>query len=74
MFVGIGFLMSFLRKFSLSAVGLNMVLACIVMLLAVLAVGAAQQGLMAGTVRVITIDLPLLIEGAFAAGVGVCVW
>jgi hypothetical protein len=67
-FVGFGFLMTFLRKYTLSAVGFNMILACVAMLLAVLTLGAAQQGLLAGTVRTVRIDLPLLIEGAFAAG------
>ncbi|KAG2497748.1 hypothetical protein HYH03_004481 [Edaphochlamys debaryana] len=67
-FVGFGFLMTFLRKYSLSAVGLNFVLSAVVMLLAVLALGAAQQGALEGRVSTITIDLPLFIDAAFAAG------
>ncbi|PNH12195.1 Ammonium transporter Rh type A [Tetrabaena socialis] len=67
-FVGFGFLMTFLRKYALSAVGLNFALSAVVMLLAVLALGAVQQGLLEGKKAVITIDLPLLIDAAFAAG------
>ncbi|GBF90580.1 ammonium transporter Rh type A [Raphidocelis subcapitata] len=62
-FLGFGMLMTFLRRYSLSAVALNMVLSAVVMLLALLCCGWAQQGW--GTVA---IDLPLLTDAAFAAG------
>lgn len=60
--------MTFLKKYPLSAVGFNFIMSCVVMLLAVLAVGGTQQGLMDGTFSTIKIDLPLLIDAAFAAG------
>ena len=62
-FLGFGLLMTFLRRYSHSAVALNYVCSCLVVLEAVLCVGWAQQGW--GAVQ---IDLPLLIDAAFAAG------
>nr|AXF41562.1 RHP1 protein [Chlorella sp. ArM0029B] len=62
-FLGFGFLMTFLRRYSYSAVSLNFVCSCLVILEALLAIGWVQQGW--GTVSV---DLPLLIDAAFCAG------
>jgi ammonium transporter Rh len=54
-FLGFGFLMTFLKRYSYSAVALNYAASCLVMLEAVLLVGWAQQGL-----GVVSIDLPLV--------------
>ena len=42
-FVGFGFLMTFLRHYSYSALSLNFFCSCLVMLAAILSVGCAQQ-------------------------------
>lgn len=42
-FVGFGFLMTFLKRYSYSALGLNFFCSCIVILEALLVVGALQQ-------------------------------
>lgn len=42
-FVGFGFLMTFLKRYSYSALGLNFFCSCIVILEALLVVGAVQQ-------------------------------
>lgn len=62
-YVGFGFLMTFLKRYSLSAVSLNMVLSALVTLLAVICMGFEKQGF-----RYIEVDLPLLIDASFAAG------
>ena len=62
-FLGFGCLMTFLKRYSHSAIALNFVCSCLVILEAVLLIGWVQQGW--GTVA---IDLPLLIDAAFAAG------
>lgn len=42
-FVGFGFLMTFLKHYSYSALGLNLFCSCVVILEALLVVGAVQQ-------------------------------
>ena len=59
---------TFLKKYQLSAVGLTFVLSSTVILLAILAVGAVQQGLLEGEFSKISLDMPLLIDSVFAAG------
>ena len=65
LFLGFGCLMTFLRRYSHSAIALNFVCSCLVILEAVLLIGWVQQGW--GSVA---IDLPLLIDAAFAAAAG----
>ncbi|KAF8055990.1 rhbg [Scenedesmus sp. PABB004] len=68
-FVGFGFLYTFLRAYACSGVGFNFLLSGLATLLGTLAVGAAQQGLLSERGSgVIAVDLPLLIDGAFCAG------
>jgi ammonium transporter Rh len=68
-FVGFGFLMTFLRRYGYSAVGFNFFTSALIMLEAVLLIGAVQQGLGKGwpTIR---LELPLVIDATFCAGAG----
>ncbi|KAG1677848.1 hypothetical protein FOA52_008612 [Chlamydomonas sp. UWO 241] len=65
-FVGFGFLMTFLRKYSYSAVALNFCASSLVCAMAVLCVGAVQQVWAEGHDR-IRVDMPLLINALFSA-------
>lgn len=66
-FVGFGFLMTFLRRYSYSAVGLNFYLSCLCMLEYIVLGGAFQQGLLSGKTSSIILNLPLMIDSAFCA-------
>eukprot|EP00775_Hariotina_reticulata_P008850 gene8850-9029_t len=66
-FIGFGFLMTFVRRYGFGAVGFNFFCSCLVTLTAVIVIGAVQQGLHKG-LHMITLDLPLLIDSTFCAG------
>lgn len=66
-FIGFGFLMTFLRRFSYSAVALNFFASCIVWLFALLWMGAAQQVFWNQKLSKIQLDIPLLINASFCA-------
>lgn len=71
--VGFGFLMTFLRRYSYSAVALNMLASAIAFVEAILVVGAMQQVAFkgySGTSGRIVVDMPLLINASFAAASG----
>jgi ammonium transporter Rh len=55
------------RRYGKSAVGLNFFCSCLVMLVAVLLIGAVQQGLGHGHTS-IKLELPLLVDATFCAG------
>uniref|UniRef100_A0A6S8NC72 Ammonium transporter AmtB-like domain-containing protein n=1 Tax=Dunaliella tertiolecta TaxID=3047 RepID=A0A6S8NC72_DUNTE len=68
-FLGFGFLMTFLRRYTLGAIMLNFLGSCLMFLVAILIVGAAHQTL--GTDQdKIKVDLPLLIDCTFCAATG----
>eukprot|EP00877_Chromochloris_zofingiensis_P007162 jgi/Chrzof1/269/Cz01g09120.t1 len=66
-FIGFGSLMTFLRKYSYSAVGLNFFASCLVMVEAILCLGATQQ-VWGHAATHISLNLPLLVDAAFCAG------
>ncbi|CAD7702413.1 unnamed protein product [Ostreobium quekettii] len=70
--VGFGFLMTFLHRYSLGAVSLNFLASCVVTLEAVFLVGAFyyMDNHDPGSRFTVSLDIPLLIEGLFAAGAG----
>ena len=68
-FVGFGFLMTFLRRYSVGAVALNMVVSAQVFLQSILIIGYIEQmgfGQNPGQGRII-VDIPLLINSSFCA-------
>lgn len=69
-FVGFGFLMTFLRRYSLGAVSLNMLASVVMFVEAILMIGATQQVIWGPKNDFIRIDIPLLIDCAFCAGSG----
>ena len=71
--VGFGFLMTFLRRYSYSAVCLNMLASAVVFVEAILVVGVMQQVAFKaypGTSGRIIVDMPLLINASFCAASG----
>lgn len=71
--VGFGFLMTFLRRYSYSAVCLNMLASAVVFVEAILVVGVMQQvafNAYPGTSGRIIVDMPLLINASFCAASG----
>jgi ammonium transporter Rh len=67
-FVGFGFLMTFLKKYAFGAVGFNFLLSSLAVLCAAIFVGVADQCGGGTCLTTIGIGLPLLIKGLFAAG------
>lgn len=71
-FIGFGFLMTFLKKYGYSATGLNMLIAAVACQIAPLLIGLATRiadgSLSAGTSTRIVLDLPALFNAEFAAG------
>ncbi|CAK0782997.1 hypothetical protein CVIRNUC_006192 [Coccomyxa viridis] len=67
-YVGFGFLMTFLRRYSYSAVALNFLTSAVVMLEGIFFIGLVQQMVFGPKRSFIELDLPLMIDSAFAAG------
>ena len=71
-FVGFGFLMTFLKKFGYSAVGINFLLAALACQLSPLFIGLATRvvdgTLAAGSSTKIVLDMASLFNAEFAAG------
>jgi len=66
-FIGFGFLMTFMRRYSFSSVGLNFLLAAITIQYAIL-INAFWHNLFAGHWEKVHLDITSLITGDFAAG------
>ncbi|KAG2500851.1 hypothetical protein HYH03_001612 [Edaphochlamys debaryana] len=69
-FVGFGFLMTFMRRYSYGAVALNYFASALMMLEAILCIGACQQVFWNDKATKIQIDIELLIDCSFCAGSG----
>nr|AAM17923.1 Rh protein homolog-2 [Chlamydomonas reinhardtii]AAM19664.1 Rh2 protein [Chlamydomonas reinhardtii] len=69
-FIGFGFLMTFMRRYSYGAVSLNYFASALMFLEAILMIGATQQVFWNYHRTKIQIDMALLIDCAFCAGSG----
>lgn len=66
-FLSIGMLTSYLRRFQLTAIAINFFIGALAALAYIFVGGAAQQGLLSGSASAVTVDFPLLIESLFCA-------
>ena len=69
-FLGFGFLMTFLKRYSYSALGLNFFCSCVVILEAVLVIGAVQQ-VMLSAIGSTAFLLPFLVLFMFTSFMGI---
>lgn len=69
-FVGFGFLMSFLRRYSFGAVCFNMLASVLMFVESILMIGATQQVFWNEKRNFISLGIPLLIDSAFCAASG----
>ena len=69
-FVGFGFLMTFLRRYSFGAICFNMLASVLMFIESILMIGATQQVFWNEKRNFILLDIPLLIDSAFCAASG----